>query len=191
MTALEDMKMEPIEVWRDVPGYEGLYQASYLGRVKRLEGVVTCRDGKLKPIRERVLRPGIRGAYLKVELCAKGIITSLSVHRLVCSAFHGEGAEGHEVNHRDSDKHNNVAANLEWVSRLGNVRHAHLAGRMHATTNPGRGVKLSQSDVDVIRAESARGVMRKDLARRFGVDPSMVSSVVLGKCWNHPAEYPA
>lgn len=102
------------EIWKDIQGYEGLYQVSNLGRVKSLN---YKRTGK-----ERILKPSNNGqGYLRVKLCKDGNREQPLVHRLVATVF-CENPEGYtEVNHLDENKQNNMADNLEWCSRQYNV----------------------------------------------------------------------
>lgn len=112
-----------IEEWRDIKGYEGLYQVSSEGRVKSLERKVSHRDRE-RTIKERILKPGInRGGYLKINLYTDGKPKTLIVHRLVASAFVPNPDDKPEVNHVDEDKSNNRACNLEWVTAKENANH--------------------------------------------------------------------
>lgn len=105
------------EIWRDIKGYEGLYQVSNLGKVRSL------RYANRDEVRELYLKPHTRG-YLQVELHKNGSRKMFTVHRLVAIAF----VEGYEekklVNHIDENKRNNVSTNLEWVSASQNVLHS-------------------------------------------------------------------
>lgn len=102
-----------MEIWKNIKGYEGLYQVSSDGRVK-----------SLKWNKERILKPGIRkGGYLQVALCAGGKQKSLMVHRLVCEAFHDNPENKPEVNHINEIKTDNRACNLEWCTRIENMNH--------------------------------------------------------------------
>ena len=93
-----------IEVFKDVPGYEGLYQVSNLGNVKSL-------------ITGKILSPGIdKGGYLKVSLYKSGEYKKLLVHRLVAIAFIPNPSNYPEVNHKDENKQNNCVDNLEWCT---------------------------------------------------------------------------
>ena len=104
------------EEWRDVAGYEGLYQVSSEGRVKSLE-----RKGRKS---ERILKPGVRSkGYLFVGLWAGGKRKMFSVHRLVCQAFHDNPDNKTDVNHINEDKTDNRACNLEWCTRRENCNH--------------------------------------------------------------------
>ena len=104
------------EVWRDVNGYEGLYQVSSEGRVKSLKR-------KMRK-NERILKPTYDGrGRLYVDLCAGGKRKRHKVHRLVCKAFHENPDNKPEVNHINENASDNRACNLEWCTRIENVNH--------------------------------------------------------------------
>jgi hypothetical protein len=112
------------EIWVDVVGYEGLYQVSHLGRVKRVMG----KDSRGNLRNERVLKPRLIGGYLIAHLCKDGVASNKAVHRLVAEAFIDNPQNLPEVNHRDGCKENNYYLNLEWVSPSGNSLHAYALG---------------------------------------------------------------
>ena len=108
--------------WKDIPGYEGLYQVSDCGQVKSCERVVTHpKSGKLT-LKEKILKPGLnpRG-YHYVTLCKDGKVKNFLVHRLVALAFL-EGDNSLTVNHIDECKTNNHVSNLEYLSNEDNTR---------------------------------------------------------------------
>lgn len=111
------------EIWKDIPGFEGRYQASDQGRVRSVDNYVRCgRGGKgLRLVRGRVLRPGNSRGYLIVNLPPAGTI---AVHLLVARAFLSPRPAGAEVNHKDGVKVNCAPANLEWVTKTENQLHA-------------------------------------------------------------------
>ena len=103
-----------MEKWKQIAGYEGLYEVSNLGRVRSLW------FGKT-----RVLKPGkLRNGYLFVTLCKDGKRKHLLVHRLVAGAFVPNPRNLETVNHKDEDKTNNAASNIEWLSRADNVAYS-------------------------------------------------------------------
>lgn len=106
------------EIWKDFKGYEGLYQVSNLGRVKSLERTFLDKIGHKQHIKERILKPKTdRNGYLRVGLSnGNGKPKTLSVHRLVCQAFHKNPENKPSVNHIDENKVNNTASNLEWCT---------------------------------------------------------------------------
>lgn len=144
------------EEWRDVVGYEGLYQVSDQGRVKSLERT----DSLGRTVKERILKPGMdRGGYLLVVLCAGGKPKTLNVHRLVCEAFHENPENKPCVNHIDENKTNNAASNLEWSTYEENNNHGTHNERVAKArskpvgqwTKDGELVKIWQSTHEVQR----------------------------------------
>src|SRR3972149_1183846 len=97
----------PSEEWRPVVGWEGWYEVSNLGRVRRIKEAAGTRRG-------HILRWAVGGKppYPRVFLCREGKVLTKRVHRLVAEAFLGPCPEGQEVNHKDGDKANPRASNL-------------------------------------------------------------------------------
>ena len=122
------------EVFRDVLGYEGLYQVSNYGRVKSLErkNIFYCglRKERLeRPTKEKILNynKSNRG-YLQVCLTKDGKSKTYTVHRLVAKAFLPNLKNKKQVNHIDGNKENNSIDNLEWVTSSENNKHAFITG---------------------------------------------------------------
>ena len=108
------------EIWRPVPGYEGLYIISDKGQVKSLD-----RPGRPG----RVLRPqGNSLGYCRVTLSRNNVKRRLFVHRLVAEVFLPRRPGCDVVNHLDFDVTNNAASNLEWTTQKENVRWSIEAG---------------------------------------------------------------
>lgn len=113
-----------MEQWKDVPGYEGRYQVSNLGRVKALSFMQRWRHG-LRRTKERILaQQTINSGYRIVHLHLDGVRSAKTVHRLVAEAFCPGFDTALDVNHIDGDKQNNRAPNLEWLIRTANHDHA-------------------------------------------------------------------
>lgn len=104
------------EIWKDIESYEGKYKVSNYGRIYSVS------RNKL-----RVFDQSNRFGYLRVQLGAKE--KKSLVHRLVAKAFVDGYFDGAVVNHKDLDKTNNKASNLEWVTNSENSKHAFLRGR--------------------------------------------------------------
>lgn len=112
------------EVWKDIKGYEGLYQVSNLGRVKSLDRVITYKDGRKCLFRERILKLQTdRYGYCQIQLCKDGEIKNHRIHVLVAKHFIGERPESYQVNHIDENKTNNAVFNLEYLTPKENSNH--------------------------------------------------------------------
>lgn len=98
------------EIWKDVKGYEGLYQVSNTGQVFSIRSKKFLKQG----------HTGWGEGYAFVALCKNGMRKNKNVHRLVAEAFIPNPENKPEVNHIDHNPHNNNANNLEWVTHQEN-----------------------------------------------------------------------
>lgn len=103
------------EIWKDVVGYEGLYQVSNLGRVRSCDRKTRNRNGVVTK-RGRLLSFFYYGGYLNVSLCMGGNKQNKKIHRLVAEAFIANPNNYPIINHKDENKLNNNANNLEWCT---------------------------------------------------------------------------
>lgn len=104
------------EIWKDIPGYIGLYQASTFGRIRALNYKRTKQIVILKQTKHK-------NGYYAVGLFKNNIHKTYKVHRLVWLTFKGEIPEGYEINHIDENKQNNCLSNLEYVTPSENCNH--------------------------------------------------------------------
>ena len=101
------------EIWKDIPEFNGFYQASNLGRIKSLERI----DARGNKRKEKILKLKINSCgYYQVALCKNSIVKWYSVHRLVWIAFNGQIPEGLQVNHINEIKTDNSLSNLNLMT---------------------------------------------------------------------------
>ena len=146
------MNATPNEEWRAIPGYEGLYEVSDLGRVRALDRVVTERTGKVRKHRGRVMSQWIGKAhgYPCVTLSDGSRKRHALVHRLVAITFLGlPEDEGYEVCHQNGDRQDPRLVNLRWDSHSSNVFDRRLHGTDHNVnkTHCPRGHLLAGSNI--------------------------------------------
>lgn len=151
-----------IEEWRDVIGYEGLYEVSDWGRVRR--------NGKiLKPFKDRY-------GYFQVSLYKNGIMRAFTIHRLVAYAFINNPNNYPEINHKDEDKTNNCVDNLEWCYNTNyGTRNARAAERISEKLS--KPVLQFDRDGNFIREWTSA----KKVNEETGIDHSHISKCCLGK----------
>jgi hypothetical protein len=119
-----------MEVWKDIPGHEGEYQVSDMGRVKSMPRRVRLVASGIETTRlvsERILRPGkTASGHVSVAL---GLGNSRLVHQLVLEAFVGPRPERHEVLHLNHIPSDNRLVNLKYGTRSENLRMDYAAGK--------------------------------------------------------------
>lgn len=161
------------EIWRDIDGYEGFYQVSNLGNVRRLN--------KTKP--PRILKQSLCRLYLRVDLCRDGKRKSCSVHRLVAETFIPNPDNKPEVNHIDGDKLNNRAENLEWCTSSENQLHAVATG-LQKTDENNPTAKLTNEQARFVRGNSDN-LSQRQLAKMFSVDRGAIYLIQTGKTYKN------
>lgn len=161
------------EVWKDVIGYEGTYQVSSFGNVRSISrnhaGVIKHR---VKLLSQKISNCG----YVRVTFFKNWIRKDSSVHRLVATAFIGNG-EGFEVNHKDGIKTNNCVENLEWCTQSINTLHAYRTGLMKPPNN-GRWIPISiVKDGVVIKSYPSKN----ELYRKEKIDYKTIAKLLSGE----------
>lgn len=107
-----------VEVWKDVVGYEGIYQVSDLGRIIRIKKSKGTSGNY-------ILKPDKNESGLYVTLYNKDKITKKAIHIIVCEAFYGIDLNKKYVNHKDGNRWDNNVYNLEWCTNSENVQHSY------------------------------------------------------------------
>lgn len=171
------------EYWKDIKGYEGLYQVSNLGNIKsvdrKIERSTSVMELKGKTMSQYIGNTG----YPMVSLCINGECKRYSVHRIVAKAFLSNPLNKAYVNHIDGNKQNSNLENLEWSTPTENSIHAHENG----LTNVARGerqrsAKLTVDKVKFIR-ESSKTV--RELSLMFNVSKQAIRDVKMKRSWKH------
>lgn len=171
------------EIWKDIEGYEGLYQVSNTGKVKSLERTVWVNRGYYRTVQERIVKLSkISSGYLQVQLHKEGERKHYLVHRLVATAFI-ENTKGYtEVNHRDENKQNNCVENLEWCSRSYNSNYGTKNKRISEknTNNPKRSkpvIGINKISGLILEFPSAR-----EASRQTGINNRNIIKCCKGDC---------
>lgn len=169
------------EQWRPVRGYEGIYEVSNLGQVKRIAPWGDGRANRIRGIRH--LNPK---KYMRITLYWNRTKKEFPVHRLVFEAFSGPIPEGCQINHKNGRKHDNRPENLEAMTPSENQKHSYRVLNRVKVTLPGSdhfNAKLTNADVLEIRRLKAAGLFGADIAARFGIHKNHVYDIVNGKRW--------
>jgi len=154
------MNME--EIWKDIPGYEGLYMASNLGSIKTFHN----RNG-VKFLKKAVGTTG----YVKAVLVKDGKKYYAQVHILICTTYHGKNPGNMVVNHIDGNKQNNNIDNLEWVTESYNMYHAFNILKV--------GVK------PVLQFDKNMKLISEFHSAKVAQDSTNISKVNIGQCCRH------
>ena len=165
-----------MEIWKDIEGYEGLYQVSSFGRVKSLKRFDSCN----RLVQERVLKTSKRSKnleYLQVSLCKNGKIKNFLVHILVAKAFIENPCNYPMVNHKDENPNNNEVSNLEWCTAKYNNNYGTRIQRQIATQTNRRDCSKSVAQYDLIGNLIAIYPSVKEAWRQTGISRSHISDV--------------
>lgn len=127
--------------WKDIEGYEGIYQVSSEGLIKSLERTVLNKNGKFQYYPEKLLKFDIHSSnttsYCRVTLCKDHKIKRFCVHRIVAATFIPNLDGKPCVNHKDNNGLNNSVSNLEWCTHSENMLHAQKQGRLREAQSKG------------------------------------------------------
>lgn len=180
------------EEWRDVVGYEGLYEVSNFGNVRtvaRTYEVESSKNGTsykcVRPVKSKIKKQTENSnGYLRVNLWKDNSGKYLFVHRLVADAFIDGKFDGCVVDHIDGNRHNNKVSNLRWCTQSVNIEDAYKRG----TRKPSRMSKKEREEHSmrvskpVIRSDGRRFKSVIAASRALGLSDGAVSQVLHGRC---------
>jgi hypothetical protein len=172
-----------VEEWRPVVGYEGYYEVSSEGRVKRLGRWVNAKLGGRRWWPEEITEGYLsQRGYKRVKLFSK----NAEVHRLVCEAFHGpKPSPKHHAAHADDVKTNNTPANLRWATPKENADDR-LRNGLQARGEAISTGRLTEAQVREIRANYVKryGILN-ELVAKYGVTKDSLIDVIKRRSWTH------
>lgn len=177
------------ELWSGIPGFEGSYEVSNQGRVRRISRGPHTRPGF-------ILKPRLRRGYPSVCLSAgsNGSQKAFVIHRLVIEAFIGPIQKGMHANHKNGNKTDSRLENLEVVTPSENARHAlSVLGVKQNPLPPVRQgekhhkAKLKDADIAEIFRLRSGGLSQQKIAAQIGIHQTGISNILRGKGWKHIA----
>lgn len=177
-----------MEMWRKVLSWEDVYEVSDRGRVRRVKPYE--RGAKRNVPLPRIVKasPDSSG-YPKVYLCDKPRkAVCAKVHILVAEAFIGPRPSGMQVNHKNSDRADARAENLEWVTPQENSVHGYARQERRAACPRGskhKRAKINEEQALMIRWRLAAGEPSEAVAKDFGITGRAVRNIGAGRTWTH------
>ena len=149
------------EIWKDIRGYEGLYQASNLGNIRSLKN----RWGnRIEP--RLVKQQKTKKGYKRVRLSKKNKSKTFMVHRIIYITFIKDIENGLEINHKDFNRENNKINNLEMITHTNNVRYSKAKPI----------IQLSINNEYIRKWDCIR-----DVEKEIGIDHRQICACLLGK----------
>lgn len=173
------------EIWKDIPKWEGFYQASTHGRIKSCKRTVFHQYTGHMTIKEKILKPGLdKNGYPLIVLHKNNKPKTCKVHKLILLTFEGPCPEGMECCHNDGVRTNNYYSNLRYDTHKNNQADM----RKHNTYQYGEKhpkCKLTEKQVWGIRLLLASGkYLQREIAEKFNVSQLTISAIKTGKNWS-------
>lgn len=167
------------EIWKDVPGYEGLYQVSNLGRVKSVDRTIIKKNGISQHFKSKIISVWISD-YIYVWLSKNGKGKTYAIHNLVAKAFLPNAKNELCVNHKDENKHNNNVNNLEWCNYIYNNNYNFKSKKIGEKLRNGRlAKKVLQYDLEGNLIKKWPSI--QEIERKLGYKNQCISGCCLGK----------
>ena len=172
-----------MEIWKDIEGYEGLYQVSNLGNVKSLNRLIKHnRSGFLK-LKSKIIKPcTTKTGYVVFHLYKNSKQTHKTAHRLVAECFLENIFSKEDINHIDGNKLNNNILNLEWNTRSENLKHAYNTG-LKERGEKHYNSKLTEKNILIIR--ELKGFSHTKIAEQYNVSRKCISKIINKETWKH------
>jgi hypothetical protein len=172
------------EIWKNVVGYESLYQVSDLGNIKSLDKYIKGKGNSIVLRKGKILKKSIdKDGYLITGLTKDGVLKTKKIHRLVLEAFTPNPHNKPQVNHINGVKNDNYVNNLEWVTQSENEKHSYciLGKKVRKGINSNL-CKLTEKEVLEIRKSI---LSRSELAFKYNVCNGTIDKIINRINWKH------
>lgn len=177
--------MKLLDYWKDIPDYEGMYQASYSGNIRGLDRKKPFINNTKINIRGRIRKPFTDELGRKVLLLSKNKKQRrFRIHQLVMRAFVGFPKKGMCVCHNDGNPSNNHCPNLRYDTQKGNLKDR----TKHGTALTGERChfsKLKEGEVLLIKTLLHKRIPQTLIAKMFKISQTNVSDIKIGKIWSY------
>ena len=160
-----------MENWKDILGYEGIYQVSDHGNIKKLPNYIMSKQKTLK-------------GYLSIRLNKQGIGKGFKIHRLVAIAFIPNSENKPQVNHINGNKTDNRVENLEWCTGSENIIHA-VINNLKAKGEQIKSSKMSTVNILEIKNLLKGNFPCSEISERFNVSRGAISQIKNKTTWKH------
>lgn len=171
------LEYKPEEIWKDIPRYNGLYQASTYGRIKSIAHFYysTYKGKKVRRwLEEKIFEMKKLNSKGYKRLNLNGVVHF--AHKLIAITFIPNLDNKPQINHIDGNKLNNTVKNLEWVTNQENRTHAIKMG-LHANRKTGLG-KITFEQIRTIKNLYGIGVSQKRIAKQYNIVQQTVSKLI-------------
>ena len=190
MSNTKFIKVDYEEIWKDVEGFEDFYKVSSFGNVQSKDRSVITKTGKVMFFKGKKLFLSLNGSGYNtvcIKIRSLGISKSMTVHKLVATAFLTKKSTDTEINHIDGVKTNNSVENLEWCNHTHNIRHAFKTGLFtpkSAFIYPNS--QLNKEQILEIR-ELFKTSDKKltEIAKMYNVSREIISKLKNGRTYNN------
>lgn len=181
------------EIWKDIIGFEGIYEVSNIGRVRSLDRQIYNKSSSQATIGfyrfypGKILRNVLQSTgYNNVTLHKEGTSYPSLVHRLVASCFIPNPENKPQVNHINSVRNDNRVENLEWCTASENLFHAYEIGTCKESKGENhKDSIISDATAIEIFKLNQKGLLNTEIAKIFGIRANLVAAVLTGRSRVH------
>lgn len=183
LTIIYKVTPNSMTAWKDIRGYEGIYQIASNGDIKSLDRMDAA-GRKLTGKPKKTMTSNI--GYIRVALTRECISNVFLVHRLVAESFIPNHDNKTQVNHIDGNKANNDISNLEWVTASENIRHAVTTGlRVAARGSTHGNASMDEFKVRLVKSMIQEGMGDTKIARSLEITRNAVKEIRANRTWKH------